>query len=195
MPTQIEKRNYTSEEYLALEEVADYKSEYHDGEIVPITGGTTNHNEIAGNFYSHFKFTFRGQNYRIYMANVRLWIPRYRRYTYPDVMVIEGAPVYEGTGTTTLTNPLLIVEVLSKSTTNYDQGEKFRYYRSIPEFREYILIDQYSFHVEQFSKNLKGKWVLTEYELQDSALALDSIEFQFSLSDLYEGVNFELSEE
>jgi len=195
MPTQIEKRNYTSEEYLALEEVADYKSEYHDGEIVPITGGTTNHNEIAGNFYSHFKFTFRGQNYRIYMGNVRLWIPRYRRYTYPDVMVIEGAPVYEGTGTTTLTNPLLIVEVLSKSTTNYDQGEKFRYYRSIPEFREYILIDQYSFHVEQFSKNLKGKWVLTEYELQDSALALDSIEFQFSLSDLYEGVNFELSEE
>jgi Uma2 family endonuclease len=195
MPTQIEKRNYTSEECLALEEVADYKSEYHDGEIVPITGGTTNHNEIAGNFYSHFKFTFRGQNYRIYMGNVRLWIPRYRRYTYPDVMVIEGAPVYEGTGTTTLTNPLLIVEVLSKSTTNYDQGENFRYYRSIPEFREYILIDQYSFHVEQFSKNLTGKWVLTEYELQDSALALDSIEFQFSLSDLYEGVNFELSEE
>lgn len=75
------------------------------------------------------------------------------------------------------------------------RGGKFRYYRSIPEFREYILIDQYSFHVEQFSKNLKGKWVLTEYELQDSALALDSIEFQFSLSDLYEGVNFELSEE
>jgi Uma2 family endonuclease len=195
MPTQIEKHYYTPEEYLALEEVAEYKSEYHDGQIIPMTGGTTNHNEIAGNFYSHFKFAFRGQNYRIYMGNVRLWIPRYRRYTYPDVMVIEGAPVYEGTGTTTVTNPLLIVEVLSKSTTNYDQGEKFRYYRSIPEFREYILIDQYSFHVEQFSKNLEGKWVLTEYELQDSALALDSIEFQFSLSDLYEGVNFELSEE
>src|SRR4028119_462592 len=195
MPTQIEKRNYTSEEYLALEEVADYKSEYHDGQIIPMTGGTTNHNEIAGNFYSHFKFAFRGQNYRIYMGDVRLWIPRYRRYTYPDVMVIEGAPVYEGTGTTTVTNPLLIVEVLSKSTTNYDQGEKFRYYRSIPEFRQYILIDQYSFHVEQFAKNSDGKWVLTEYELQNSALALDSIDFQISLSDIYEGVDFELSEE
>lgn len=195
MPTQIEKRYYTPEEYLGLEEVAEYKSEYHDGQIIPMTGGTTNHNEIAGNFYSHFKFAFRGQNYRIYMGDVRLWIPRYRRYTYPDVMVIEGAPVYECSATTTVTNPLLIVEVLSKSTTNYDQGEKFRYYRSIPEFREYILIDQYSFHVEQFSKNLEGKWVLTEYELQDSVLTLDSIEFQFSLSELYEGVDFDLSEE
>jgi Uma2 family endonuclease len=194
MPTQLEKRYYTPEEYLALEEVAEFKSEYYDGEIIPMTGGTTNHNEIAGNFYSHFKFAFRGQNYRIYMGDVRLWIPRYRRYTYPDVMVIEGAPVYEGTGTTTLNNPLLIVEVLSKSTTSYDQGEKFRYYRSIPEFREYILIDQYSFHIEQFAKNSESKWVLSEYELEDSTLVLDSIDFQISLSDIYERVDFELSE-
>jgi Uma2 family endonuclease len=195
MPTQTEKRYYTPAEYLALEEIAEYKSEYHDGEIIPMTGGTTNHNEIAGNFYSHFKFAFRGQNYRIYMGDVRLWIPRYRRYTYPDVMVIEGTPIYEGTGTTTVTNPYLIVEVLSKSTASYDQGEKFRYYRSIPEFREYILIDQYSFHVEQFAKNAEGKWVLTEYELQDSILPMESINFQISLSDIYEKVEFELSEE
>jgi Uma2 family endonuclease len=195
MPTQTEKRYYTPAEYLALEEIAEYKSEYHDGEIIPMTGGTTNHNEIAGNFYSHFKFAFRGQNYRIYMGDVRLWIPRYRRYTYPDVMVIEGTPIYEGTGTTTVTNPYLIVEVLSKSTASYDQGEKFRYYRSIPELREYILIDQYSFHVEQFAKNAEGKWVLTEYELQDSILPMESINFQISLSDIYEKVEFELSEE
>jgi Uma2 family endonuclease len=195
MPTQTEKRYYTPAEYLALEEIAEYKSEYHDGEIIPMTGGTTNHNEIAGNFYSHFKFAFRGQNYRIYMGDVRLWIPRYRRYTYPDVMVIEGTPIYEGTGTTTVTNPYLIVEVLSKSTASYDQGEKFRYYRSIPEFREYILIDQYSFHVEQFAKNAEGKWVLTEYELQDSILPMESINFQISLSDIYEKVEFELGEE
>ena len=195
MPTQIENRYYTPEEYLALEEVAEYKSEYHDGEIIPVTGGTTNHNEIAGNFYSHFKFAFRGQNYRIYMGDVRLWIPRYRRYTYPDVMVIQGAPVYEGAGTTTVTNPSLIVEVLSKSTTNYDQGDKFRYYRSMAEFREYILIDQYSFHIEQFSKNIAGKWVLTEYEGEDSLLVLDSIKFQISLNEVYQRVDFELSDE
>lgn len=195
MLTQLEKRYYTPDEYLALEEVAEYKSEYHDGEIVPMTGGTTNHNTIALNFCTNFKFTLRGQNYRIYMGDVRLWIPRYRRYTYPDVMVIQGTPIYEGTGTTTVTNPLLIVEVLSKSTTNYDHGDKFRYYRSIPELREYILIDPYSFYVEQYNKKSEGKWLLTEYESEESALALDSIEFQISLSDIYEGVDFELSEE
>jgi len=195
MATQIEKRHYTPEEYLALEEVAESKSEYQDGEIIPMTGSTTNHNEIAGNFYSHFKFAFRGQNYLIYMADVRLWIPRYRLYTYPDVMVIEGKPVYEGTGTTTVTNPLLIVEVLSKSTRNYDKLDKFRCYRSIPEFREYILIDQYSFYLEKFTKNLAGKWILSEYELKDSVLALDSIEFQISLNDIYERVDFDLREE
>jgi Uma2 family endonuclease len=195
MPTQTEKRYYTPAEYLELEEVAEDKSEYHDGEIIPMTGGTTNHNEISLNFCTNFKFAFKGQNYHIYMADVRLWIPRYRRYTYPDVMVIEGAPVYEGTGKTTVTNPSLIVEVLSKSTASYDQVEKFRYYRSIPELREYILIDQYTFHVEQFAKNSEGKWVLTEYELQDSTLSLDSINFQITLSDIYQQVDFELSEE
>lgn len=195
MPTRTEKRYYTPEEYLALEEVAEYKSEYHDGEIVPRTGGTTNHNTIALNFCTNFKTALRQQNYRIYIGgDVRLWIPRYRRYTYPDVMVIEGTPVYEAAGTTTVTNPLLIVEVLSKSTTNYDHVDKFRYYRSIPEFREYVLIDQYSFYVEQFAKNTEEKWILTEYENEEAVLALNSIEFQISLGDLYEEVDFELSE-
>lgn len=195
MSTQLEKRYYTPEEYLALEEVAEYKSEYHDGEILPMTGGTTNHNEIAGNFYSRFKSIFRGQNYRIYMGDVRLWIPRYRRYTYPDVMIIQGKPIYEGTGTTTVTNPSVLVEVLSKSTINYDHGDKFRYYRSIPEFQEYILIDQYSLYVEKFFRQSEGQWLLTEYEGEDAVLSLNSTDFQISFGDLYAGVDFELSEE
>jgi len=76
-----------------------------------MTGGTTNHNEISLNFCTNFKFAFQGENYRIYMGDVPLWIPHYRRYTYPDVMVIQVAPIYEGTGTITVTNPYLIVEV------------------------------------------------------------------------------------
>ena len=159
MQTQTEKRYYTREEYLALEEAAEYKSEYRDGEIVPMTGGTTNHNHIIVNLVAHLKFALRRQNYNLFTSDVRLWLPRYKQYTYPDVMVIQGEPAYEGTGTTTVTNPLMITEVLSKSTKNYDQSDKFRFYRSIPEFREYILIDQYSFFVEQFVKNSEGKWV------------------------------------
>ena len=111
MQTQTEKRYYTREEYLVLEEAAEYKSEYRDGEIVPMAGGTTNHNQIAGNVYAKLKFALKGQNYRVFITDVRLWIPRYNQYTYPDVMVIQGEPAYEGTGTTTVTNPLMIAEV------------------------------------------------------------------------------------
>ena len=194
MSTKIEKSYYTPEEYLALEEVAESKSEYQDGEIVPMAGGTTNHNEIALNFCTNFKFTLRGQNYRLYMSDVRLWIPRYRLYTYPDVMVIQGEPVYQGTNTTTVTNPLLIVEILSNSTKNYDRGDKFQYYRSIPQFVEYILIDQSSFHVEQFAKQSQGQWLFREYEGEDAVLTSNSIEFKISLNELYQGVDFDLDE-
>lgn len=85
-------------------------------------------------------------------------------YTYPDVMVIEGKPIYQSTNTTTVMNPLLIAEVLSKSTSNYDQSDKFLYYRSIPELREYILINQYQYHVMHYVKTDDGKWILTELE-------------------------------
>ncbi|MFP4411059.1 Uma2 family endonuclease [Coleofasciculus sp.] len=195
MPLQTQKRYYTPEEYLELEEKAEYKHEYRDGKIVPMTGGTTNHNKIAGNFYAHLKFGLRGQDYDIYIGDVRLWIPRYRQYTYPDVMVIEGEPIYTGTGTTTVMNPWLIVEVLSKSTKNYDLGDKFIYYRSIPEFKEYILIDQTKYHLMQYAKTPEGQWVLSEQESAEAVLKLRSIEFQINLSDIYENVNFADSEE
>ncbi|MEA5555066.1 Uma2 family endonuclease [Nodularia spumigena] len=191
MQIQTQKRQYTPEEYLQIEEKSEYKNEYLDGEIVPMAGGTTNHNEISLNFCTNFKFRMRGKNYKIYMGDVKLSIPRYRIYAYPDVMIIPGEPIYEGTGTTTITNPVIIAEVLSKSTESYDKTSKFRYYRSLPTFKEYIMIDQYEYFVEQFYKNNDGQWVLTEYETQDAVLSLQTIDFQISLSDIYEGINFE----
>ncbi|MEH2067161.1 MAG: Uma2 family endonuclease [Nostoc sp.] len=195
MVLQTDKRSYTLEEYLELEEKAEYKNEYRDGEIIPIAGGTTNHNKIAGNFYKKFPLTVQGQNYDIYIGDVKLVIPRYRIYTYPDVMVVKGKPIYEGTGTTIITNPLLIVEVLSNSTINYNKTDKFKYYRSIAGFQEYIMIDQYSFAVEQFAKQTEGQWIFKEYEGEEAVLLLDSIDFQMSLRDIYERIDFELIEE
>ncbi|MBE9126209.1 MULTISPECIES: Uma2 family endonuclease [unclassified Coleofasciculus] len=189
------KPYYTPEEYLELEEKADYKNEYRDGAIVAMTGGTTNHNKIALNFAANLKFGLRGQEYDIYIGDVRLWIPRYRQYTYPDVMVITGEPIYTGTGTTTVMNPFLIIEVLSKSTKNYDLGDKFIYYRSIPDFKEYILIDQTKYHVMQYAKNTDNKWLLSEQESTGAELKLSSIEFQINLRDIYEKVDFADSEE
>ncbi|BAY96543.1 hypothetical protein NIES37_04770 [Tolypothrix tenuis PCC 7101] len=195
MQTQTQKIFYTPEEYLQLEKTSEFKNEYWDGEIVPMAGGTTNHNEIALNFCTNFKFTTRGKNYKIYMGDVKLSIPRYRIYTYPDIMVIQGEPIYEGNGTTTVTNPLLIVEVLSKSTENHDRTNKFRFYRSIPTLKEYIMIDQYEYLVEQFTKNAASQWVLTEYESEDAVLSLQKIDFQIPFSEIYAGVNFEVGEE
>ncbi|MEH2234799.1 Uma2 family endonuclease [Nostoc sp.] len=190
MQVETQKVYYTPEEYLEIEEKAEYKSEYRDGEIITMTGGTTNHNKIAGNFYAYLKFGLRGNNYDIYIGDVRLWIPRYRQHTYPDVMVIEGQPIYTETSTTTVMNPMLIAEVLSKSTKNYDQGDKFLYYRSIPEFKEYILIDQYQYHVMQYVKTAESQWSFTELEHESATLSLQTVDFQIQLRDLYEQVNF-----
>lgn len=195
MQLEIQKKSYTAEQYLELEEKAELRSEYRDGEIVPMTGGTTNHNKISLNLAASLKIALRGKKYDVYMSDVRLWIPRYRQYTYPDVMLIEGEPVYTGTNTTTVMNPSLIAEVLSKSTKNYDQGDKFLYYRSIPEFKEYILIDQYNYHVMQYVKTGEDKWLLTELEGKEKNLSLQTIRMQIQLNELYEQVDFTNKEE
>ena len=181
---------YTPEEYLELEEKADDKNEYRDGEIISMTGETTNHNKLAGNFYICLNLALNDLEYDIYIGDVKLWIPRYREFIYPDVMVIEGQPVYYSTNTTIVTNPVLIVEVLSKSTKDYDRGDKFLYYRSIPEFKEYILIDQTKYYVMQYVKTSENQWILTEHKTEDAMINLSSINVELSLKQLYKKVNF-----
>ncbi|NCS25624.1 MAG: Uma2 family endonuclease [Microcystis aeruginosa BS13-02] len=195
MQVQIEKQYYTPEEYCQLEEIAEYKNEYLDGDIIPMTGATINHNLIAGNFYKNFPTKINNQDYWAFMSDVRLWMPRYRFYTYPDVMVIKDKPLYEGKGTNTVTNALIIVEVLSKSTRDYDRTDKFKFYRSIPEFKEYILIDQYRYYVEQFYQQNNGEWLFKASESDKDALRFHSVDFQMSLLDIYQRIDFNLTEE
>jgi len=190
MTVALEKKHDSFEEYLVLEETADKKHEYQDGEIVQMIGGTTEHNKITLNFASNLKFALKRKQYDIFIGDVKLWIPTYRQGTYPDVMLIEGESLYYGSGKTTVINPSLIVEVLSKSTQNYDQGDKFFYYRSIPQFQEYILISQDQYYVMQFNKTQEGKWLLSEYVGVDSILSLNSVDFQISFAELYENVIF-----
>ena len=192
---QTQTRYYTPEEYLELEEQAEYRSENRDREIIAMTGGTTNHNKIALNFAASLKYGLRKKNYDVYISDVRLWILRYRQHTYPDVMIIQGEPIYATENNTTVMNPLLIAEVSSKSTSNYDQSDKFMYYRSIPEFKEYILINQYQYHVMQYVKTNDSKWIFTELESESDILTLQTIDFQIALSEIYEQVNFTQSNE
>lgn len=196
-PTPIEsqeQRYYSPEEYLKLETAAEYKSEYYKGQIIPIAGITPNHNKIAGNFSAALNFAFKGQTYQVFMSDLRLWIPQTRLFTYPDVMIVSGELEYAEGRRDTITNPVAIAEVLSDSTEDYDRGKKFKLYRSIPSLREYILIAQSEMQVEQFSKTDDNKWILSEYEGENSLLALTSVSFQIALPDIYDKVEFESKE-
>ena len=188
--TENQRINYTPEEYLELEEKAEFRNEYIDGKIKPMTGVTPNHNDIGGNFYTFLKLALRGKGYKVFMTDSRLWIPQYNVYTYPDIMVIKGKPILQDNRNDTVINPLLIVEVLSKSTKNYDQGDKFDYYRSITGFAEYILVDQYRYYVKQFAKADDGRWWLSEYQDKDNILSFASLDFEIKLSDIYEEIEF-----
>ncbi|ACK68213.1 protein of unknown function DUF820 [Rippkaea orientalis PCC 8801] len=195
MQLQTKPQYYTPEEYLELEETAEYKNEYRNREIIPMVGGTTNHNQIAGNFYRRFPLTINNQDYYSYMESVRLWLAEYNLYTYPDVMVIKGEPIYHGEGTSNVTNPQIIIEVLSKSTQGYDHTDKFQFYRSLPTFVEYILIDQYHYSVEQYIKQSDNQWLVNFYSGETAILKLSSVEWEITLQDLYQRVNFESEEE
>ncbi|MBD2387059.1 Uma2 family endonuclease [Cylindrospermum sp. FACHB-282] len=191
MEVQTRKPSYTPEEYLELEEKALYKSEYRDGEIIPMTGGTTNHNQIALNFAASLLYAIRRKQHRVFIGDVRLWIPQFREYTYPDIMVIAENPIYTGKNNTTVTNPLLIIEVLSKSTKNYDQGDKFTFYRSIPQFKEYVLVEQNQYQVMHYSKTNEGEWIFREYKSEDDIVKLQHLDFEISLVEIYQDVNFQ----
>ena len=186
-----EQRYYSIEEYLALEEAADYKSEYIDGEIFPMAGGSTNHNQIALNFSTELNFAFKKLDYRVFMSDVRLWIPKKRIYTYPDVMVVCGKPEYYNNRTDTITNSRVIIEVFSDSTKEYDRSKKFEGYRTIPTLEEYLLLDQNRRYIEHFSKTDHNRWSFAEYNESDRAIALSSVSFEIAVADIYNKVNLE----
>ncbi len=183
-------KHYSVADYLELEEQAEFKSEFIDGEILAMAGATANHNILTAKFLARILLALEDLDYSVFMSDMRLWMPDYNRYTYPDVMVVEGKPAFTDEKQTGITNPCLIVEVLSDSTGDYDRANKFKLYRSIASFREYILIYQTSYSVDQYTKQDDGRWIITEYLGEDAVVKLESISFEISLRDLYKRVAF-----
>jgi Uma2 family endonuclease len=190
MIAQTEKKIYTAEEYFALELASETRSEYRNGAIIPVTGGTPEHNRISGNLYIALSLSLRRKPYETFHIDQRLWIPGRNLYTYPDVMVVEKPIELQAGRTDTVVNPCFIAEVLSKSTQDYDHGEKFAAYRTIANFREYLLIDQYSIHVEHYIKTAANQWLLSEYDDPKVTLSFNVFEFQIQITDLYENIDF-----
>ncbi len=183
-------KRYTVTEYLELEERAEFKSEFVNGEILPMAGATANHNILTLKFAARILLALEDLDYSVFTTDVRLWMPDYNQYTYPDVMIVEGQTIFTNEKQTAITNPCLIVEVLSSSTQEYDRVNKFKQYRSISSFREYVLVYQNNYCVEQYTKQNDGRWILTEYLGEDTVLKLESVRFEISLQDLYKRVIF-----
>jgi Uma2 family endonuclease len=190
MIAQPETKHYTIEEYLELEIASETRNEYCDGEIIPMTGGTPNHNDIAGNLYMLLKSALKGKDYRTFYVDQRLWIPNASLYTYPDIMVLPKLLEFQTGRQDTVVSPCFIAEVLSKSTQNYDRGEKFLAYRTIPTFQEYLLIDQYRIHVEHHVKQSAHQWLFSEYDNPSVTLDLSTFEIQIQIAELYENIDF-----
>lgn len=181
------------EEYRNLETIAEVKHEYHDGEIIEMTGGSINHNSILINLIVLLKLALRGTNYRLQSSDLRLWIPQYNRGLYPDLMLIAGEPLLSDNRNDEILNPCLIIEVLSPSTSGYDRGDKFRYYRSIPQLNQYLLVSQGEILIESYSKTSENNWLLQEYTPARGIISLDSLGISLNLADIYEGIDFSLN--
>lgn len=180
---------FTPEEYLTLERRSETRSEYFDGQIFAMTGASLRHNLIAGNILASLHAQLRERDCQVYASDMRLLVKATGLYTYPDVLVVCGEPLLaDDEYKDTLLNPVVLVEVLSKSTAGYDRGEKFEHYRRIESLAEYLLVAQDKHHVEHFVRQPDRQWLLSETsDLQDT-VQLPSISCGLKLSDVYEKV-------
>ena len=188
---QPKQNYYTPEEYLALEEEAEHRSEYYQGEIFAMSGGSVNHNRIARNLVIAFETDFQEKPCEAFINDMRLLVKKNGLYTYPDVMVVCDKLEFVKDRDDTLTNPVVIVKVLSKSTEGYDRGAKFELYQALETLQDYILIDQTKVHVEHFHRLDDGRWILQEFEQFENVLQLASVDFEISLEQIYWNVDWE----
>ncbi|MDY6939565.1 MAG: Uma2 family endonuclease [Cyanobacteriota bacterium] len=184
-----ETKTYTEAEYFNFETQSELRHEYRDGEILETTGGTPNHNQIAANLITALTFALRRKPYRAFITDQHLWISDANTHTYPDVMVVPEPLELKPGRRDTVMNPIFVAEVLSKSTRNYDLGEKFQLYQTIPNLMEYVTIDQYLPHIEHHVKTDRG-WLLRDIDGLEAKLILESISVEVDFVDLYDKVEF-----
>ncbi len=178
----------TVQEYIQQEIDTGTKYEYHDGKIYALSGGTLNHGLISGNAYAELRIQLKTKdsNCLPFNSDVKLFIDATKSFVYPDSMVICGDIEESKQDKNAVTNPILIIEVLSKSTAEYDRGDKFYLYRQIPSFREYVLIEQKKYVVDVHYKDEHSDlWRIIRYEGLDKKVKLHSLDIELSMEELY----------
>jgi Uma2 family endonuclease len=185
------KRKYTLEEYFDLELSTNERFEYFDGEIFSMSGVSEQHAQLEINFITSLSGKLRERPCRVFPANMRIKVPSLPPYRYGDVSVVCGQPVFEKIGgVDVLTNPTLIIEVLSDSTEAYDRGDKFTHYKSIVSLREYVMAAQHRPHLTQYVKQEDGSWSYAEVNELSARIQLASIGCVLEVSEIYRDVTF-----
>lgn len=186
-------RRYTLEEYLRREEKSVHKHEFYNGKIIRMGYARGPHNEIAMNIGTAIRYAVRplGKKYRIFSSDQKIYLPALNFGLHPDAVVVSEQPAYWDDNKLLLINPLLIVEVLSKSTRGYDRGSKFDEYKTLPSFREYVLVEQDKVYVESRFREEPGLWRETVQTEPGGEIFLKSIGCSISLADVYENIEFD----
>jgi len=190
MSALTKRKRYTPAEYLALEEKAETRSEYWNGEIVAMAGGNINHQQIVANLTEFLGAKIRGRC-RAFPSEMKVWVKKRDKFFYPDLTVICDKPEFYKKRRDTIVNPKLIIEVLSKSTASFDRAEKFLSYQTLESLHEYVLISQEKAAVEQHIKREDGNWIYQAIIGIKSAVTFPSIETSLGLNEIYDLVEFE----
>ena len=180
----------TESEYLTVERAAPFKSEFFDGEMFAMAGGSPMHSLIAANLIRELGLKLKGGPCKAFTSDLRLKVEATGLFTYPDVSVVCG-PLQFAAGTDdTVINPTLLIEVLSDSTEAYDRGEKFQHYRQMTSLKEYLLLSQRLARIEQYGRRPNAEWALRVAEGKDAKLALPALEITLDLNEVFAGVEF-----
>ncbi len=179
----------TPSEYLEFERKSEFRNEYIDGHVLPMSGGSWRHGLIVGNLLGEVHSQMRGKACVVYPIGLRVKVGL-GSYTYSDVVALCGKPELEDEHCDTLLNRSVVIEVLSDSTEAYDRGEKFAHYRRLDSLREYVLVSQNKIRVEHYRRNADA-WILSEVGGPDAVLHLESIDCHVPVSTIYEKVEFD----
>ena len=180
----------SSEEYLSIERVAKEKHELHEGQVVAMAGASIPHNRVVRNFLVNVGSFLRGKSCEVFPSDLRVYVPTADSFTYPDATIVCGKADTIDNQFDTVTNPSVIIEVMSKSTEQYDRGTKFFYYMQIPSLKEYILISSSVFYIQKAKRQNDGSWKFSETSYLEDELSIDCIDHKIPIKDLYEGVSF-----
>lgn len=175
----------TPEEYLKIEIDADKKHEYFDGQVVAMAGATEAHNRIVANLIGELHKFLKGKGCDVFPSDLRVTTPLFSSYMYPDVSIVCGEIEKQKDQFDTITNPAVIIEVMSPSTMDKDLGFKFWYYLQIPSLKEYILVDAASYNVKKIIKQDDNSFKVFTSEGSEAALTIDTIQMHLPLKDIY----------